>query len=154
MAAKGIQTNSGIDYSNTFSFVVKTTIVRIVITLVVSFGWKNHQVDINNAFLNGGLRKEVYITQPEGFERPGKWSHVCKLTKPLYGLEHAPKAWFNKLITTLLARGLDNSVYETIVFVLQNEDGIVYLLTYVDDVLIIGTKLKYIQDLFLRSWSS
>lgn len=91
LVAKGFQQNLGILYSDTFSPRVKSTTIRIIITLVVSFGWVIHQVDIINTFLNGNLQEKAYMTQPGGFKHPKKVSHVCKLTKTLHGLKHTPR---------------------------------------------------------------
>lgn len=72
LVAEGFQKNPGINYSDTFSCVIKVATIRIVITLVVPFRWTIHQVDINNTFINSNLQKNVHMTQPEGFEHLGK----------------------------------------------------------------------------------
>lgn len=66
LVAKGFQQNPGIDYLETFSPVVKLVTLRIIFTLAVSFNWSIHQVDVNNAFLNGVLKEEVYMTYLKG----------------------------------------------------------------------------------------
>ncbi|KAA3486657.1 putative LRR receptor-like serine/threonine-protein kinase [Gossypium australe] len=61
-----------IDFNETFNPVVKPTTIWVVLSLAVTFGWKLRQVDINNAFYNGDLVEEIYITQPLGFEQQSK----------------------------------------------------------------------------------
>ena len=70
---------------------VKPTTIRVILTIVVSRGWPIHQVDFNNAFLNGDLHESVYMVQPEGFT-VGDKTPVCKLNKALYDLKQAPRA--------------------------------------------------------------
>ena len=53
-------------------------------------GWKLHQMDVKSAFLNGDLKEEVFMTQPQGFEVEGKEHKVCKIIKDLYGLKQPP----------------------------------------------------------------
>eukprot|EP00253_Pinus_taeda_P023475 PITA_23475 len=50
-------------------------------------------MDVKTTFLNGSIKKEVYVEQPEGFEIHDRESHVCRLKKALYGLKQAPRAW-------------------------------------------------------------
>ncbi|KAJ0522447.1 putative RNA-directed DNA polymerase [Helianthus annuus] len=76
----------GLDYSHTFSPVVKASMVRIVLSLAVLNNWKLHQLDVKNAFLNGNLNETVFMEQPPGFVSAGYPNHVCKLSKALYGL--------------------------------------------------------------------
>ena len=97
LVAKGFQRTPGVDFSETFSPVVKASTIRVVFTLAVSRGWGIQQIDINNAFLNGDLQEEVFMVQPEGFINPMKPHHECKLRKVLYGLKQAPRTWFEKI---------------------------------------------------------
>ncbi|KAA3477498.1 Retrovirus-related Pol polyprotein from transposon TNT 1-94 [Gossypium australe] len=87
LVVKGYLQEAGVDFLETFSPVVKPTTIGVILALVVSLGWSLRQVDINNAFLNGDLREEIYMIQPPGFEQQrsdGK-QLVCRLRKALYG---------------------------------------------------------------------
>jgi histone deacetylase 1/2 len=108
LVAKGFLQTAGFDFTETFSPVIKPITIRIILTLAVTFKWQVQQIDINNAFLNGILQEEVYMTQPSGFEASDK-SLVCKLHKSLYGLKQAPRAWYERLTQTLLNMGFVKS---------------------------------------------
>ena len=96
---------SGLDYSLTFSPVVKASTVRIVLSLAVLNQWPLHQLGVKNAFLNGHLTETVYMEQPPGFLDPKFPNHVCRLQKDLYGLKQAPRAWFQRLSSFLTTLG-------------------------------------------------
>jgi len=83
LVARGFTQQEGIDYSETFSPVIKQATVRLVFSILVSCGWKIHQLDIHNAFLDGVLDEEVYMKQPPGFVDSALPSHVCRLHKSL-----------------------------------------------------------------------
>ncbi|KAH9717592.1 retrovirus-related pol polyprotein from transposon RE2 [Citrus sinensis] len=97
LVAKGFQQIEGVNYFKTFSPVVKSATVKVILSLAVMNQWQIRQVDVNNAFLNGDLTEEVYMRQLEGFVDPQRPDFVCKLYKALYGLKQAPRAWFDKL---------------------------------------------------------
>ncbi|KAH9678443.1 retrovirus-related pol polyprotein from transposon RE1 [Citrus sinensis] len=102
LVAKGFQQIEGVNYFETFSPVVKAATVRVVLSLAVMNQWQIRQVDVNNAFLNGDLIDEVFMSQPEGFIDSKRPDFVCKLHKALYGLKQAPRAWFDKLRNSLM----------------------------------------------------
>lgn len=87
LVAKGFTQHPGIDYHSTFSPVVKLTTVRVVLSLAVQCSWPLRQLDVNNAFLQGNLDEEVFMTQTLGFENFQFPSHVCQLCKATYGLK-------------------------------------------------------------------
>jgi hypothetical protein len=91
---KCFEQQAGIDYTETFSPVIKPATIRLLLTLAVSYDWDIRQLAISNTFLHGHLTKEVYMEQPAGFVDQTQPTHVCKLHKAIYGLKQAPRAWY------------------------------------------------------------
>lgn len=144
--AEGFNQQEGFDYSETFNPVVKPATVRVVLTIALSKGWLLHQIDINNAFLNGDLDEEVFMTQPPGFIQ-GDGSLVCKLNKALYGLKQAPRAWISKLYHTLLTFGFKAAKSNVSLFIKHTGSHTLLVLVYVDDIIITGDSFHAIQGL-------
>ena len=149
LVARGFTQQEGIDYLETFSPVIKPTTVRLVLTIVVSYGWTIHQLDVHNAFLNGILQEEVYMAQPLGFVDPALPSHVCRLHKSLYGLKQAPHAWYNRLSEFLLSIGFQASKGDTSLFILSHDGAMIYLLVYVDDIVLTGSNSAVLYRLII-----
>lgn len=93
LVAKGYVQKHGIDYDEVFAPVVRIETIRFIIALAASSCWEIHHLDVKTAFLNGDLKEEVYVTQPEEFVKVGSEDKVYKLNKALYGLKQAPRAW-------------------------------------------------------------
>ncbi|KAM1320462.1 hypothetical protein ACFX2H_005342 [Malus domestica] len=137
LVAKGFHQQQGLDYNETFSPVAKPVTIRILLTLAAKFDWSIKQLDVSNAFLHGTLTESVFMVQPPGFEDPTQPHHVCQLHKSLYGLKQAPRAWYAKLTTALQSLGFSGSNNDHSLFV-KNGDSVVYVLVYVDDILVTG----------------
>lgn len=105
LVAKGFSQWLGIDYTDTLSHIVKSTIVRTVLSIVVAKGWNLRQIDVQNVFLHGTLEDEVYMRQPSSFEDTTRPGFVCKLEKALYGLKQALRAWYSLLSSKLQSLG-------------------------------------------------
>ncbi|KAK9073343.1 hypothetical protein SSX86_007667 [Deinandra increscens subsp. villosa] len=138
LVAQGFTQIPGLDFSHTFSPVVKAATIRIVLSLAVVNNWPLHQLDVKNAFLNGNLSETIYMEQPPGFVDDRFPGHVCKLNKALYGLKQAPRAWFQRLSSFLLKNGFTCSKSDTSLFILKSDSCILYLLVYVDDLVLTG----------------
>ncbi|KAK0599182.1 hypothetical protein LWI29_003021 [Acer saccharum] len=117
LVAKDFNQRPGVDFTETYSPVVKPVTVRLILTFAVTNGWPLRQLDVNNAFLQGSLTDDVYMEQPTGFVDASLPHHVCKLQKAIYGLRQAPRAWYNELRTFLLATGFLDSKCDASLFV-------------------------------------
>ena len=133
---RGFTQRPSIDYDETFSPVVKPTIVRTVLTIAHSRDWPIHKLDVKNAFLHGTLSETVYCSQPTGFIDSALPGHVCKLNKSLYGLKQAPRAWYSSFASHLLSMGFSEARTDTSLFIYHRGTDTVYLLLYVDDIVL------------------
>ncbi|GJZ58792.1 putative reverse transcriptase domain-containing protein [Tanacetum coccineum] len=112
LGPSGFRQEEGLDFEESFAPVARLEAIRIFIANAASKNMTVYQMDIKIAFLNGELKEEVYVYQPEGFvdlERP---HHVYRLKKALYGLKQAPRAWYDTLSKFLLAQGFSKGAVD------------------------------------------
>jgi hypothetical protein len=149
--AKGFKQRFGNDYGEIYSPVVKPSTIRVIVSLAVTQGWSTRQIDIQNAFLHGVLEEEVYMKQPLGFEDSSKPSNfICRLKKTLYGLKQAPKAWHSRLTRKLHDLGFKSLVANTSLLVFRQKGLTIYMLIYVDDIIIVSSSNQAIDKLIQK----
>ncbi|GJV96628.1 retrovirus-related pol polyprotein from transposon TNT 1-94 [Tanacetum coccineum] len=105
LVAKGYKQEEGIDFEESFAPVARLEAVQMFIAYDAHKNITIFQMDIKTAFLNGPLKEEVYVSQPERFIDPEFLDHVYRLKKALYGLKQAPRAWYDKLSSFLIEYG-------------------------------------------------
>ncbi|GAA0157644.1 transmembrane signal receptor [Lithospermum erythrorhizon] len=146
LVAHGLKQQYGVDFDQTFSPVFKTATIRTLLTIVVSQHSELRQLDVKNAFLNGVLSEVAHMKQPSGFINPAFLNHSCLLKKSLYGLKQAPRAWFDKVSRFLLSYDFIKSAADSSLFIFKSSVVTIYLLLYVDDIIITGSSSSILQQ--------
>lgn len=147
LVVKGYAQQPGIDYSETFAPVARLDTVRTVIALAAQKEWDLYQLDVKSAFLNGELKEEVYVQQPQGFVTKGQEEKVYKLKKALYGLKQAPRAWYSEIDSYFIQQGFERSQSEHTLYVKrQGKDDILLVALYVDDLVYTGNNKKMVEN--------
>ncbi|GJR27581.1 retrovirus-related pol polyprotein from transposon TNT 1-94 [Tanacetum coccineum] len=117
LVARGYRQEEGIDFEESFAPVALFEAIRIFIAFVAHMNMVVYQMDVKTAFLNGILREEVYVSQPDGFVDPENPNHVYKLKKALYGLKQALRAWYDLLSSFLLSQKLSKGTVDPTLYV-------------------------------------
>nr|GEU33532.1 hypothetical protein [Tanacetum cinerariifolium] len=112
-----------------------------------------YQMDVKIAFLNGKLKEEVCVSQPEGFVDPDYLTHVYRLKKDLYGLKQAPQAWYDTLSWFLLDNKFFKGAVDLTLFTQKIGKHILLVQIYVDDIIFASTDPKAC-DIFSNEMSS
>ncbi|GJZ06453.1 retrovirus-related pol polyprotein from transposon TNT 1-94 [Tanacetum coccineum] len=142
LVAKGFRQEEGLDFEESFAPVARLEAIRIFIANAASKNMTVYQMDVKTAFLNGELKEEVYVHQPEGFVDPERPHHVYRLKKALYGLKQAPRAWYDTLSRFLLAQGFSKGVVDPTLFIRKTGKHTLHVQIYVDDIIFASTDPK------------
>ncbi|XP_059629701.1 GDSL esterase/lipase 3-like [Cornus florida] len=114
--------------------VARLDTIRALIALAAQNGWSLYQLDVKSAFLNGVLKEDVYVEEPQGFVAKGEEEKVYKLKKALYCLKQAPRAWYSEIDSYFIKKGFQRSKSEpTLYYNTQDKTGILIGSLYVDD---------------------
>ncbi|PKU83090.1 Retrovirus-related Pol polyprotein from transposon TNT 1-94 [Dendrobium catenatum] len=150
LVALGNHQEQGIDYNETFSPVAKLPTIRILLSVALYHSWSVQQLDVANAFLHGDLQETIFMTQPKGFEDSTHPNHVCRLHKALYGLRQAPRQWYTTFTKYLLSIGFEHSKSDQSLLLFRQDSIHIFLLVYVDDILITGNNQNAITQLLAK----
>ncbi|CAI7774075.1 unnamed protein product [Closterium sp. NIES-54] len=143
LVIKGFQQREGIDFQEVFAPVAKAPTLWLLLAAAAVCGWKVEQMDVKTAFLYGVVDEEIYMKQPEGYDDGS--GRVCRLKKAIYGLKQAPRCWYARLVEVLEALGFKVSGCDESLFMTKGEEEKVFLLVYVDDILLFSPSLERIK---------
>ncbi|GJX44158.1 retrovirus-related pol polyprotein from transposon TNT 1-94 [Tanacetum coccineum] len=143
LVAKGYAQEEGIDFEESFALVARLEAVRIFVAYAAHKSFPIYQMDVKTAFLNGPLKEEVYVAQPDGFVDPDHPEKVYRLRKALYGLKQAPRAWYDELLNFLMSKGFTKGTIDPTLFTIKYGEDILLVQIYVDDIIFGSTNPKF-----------
>ncbi|GKB76954.1 retrovirus-related pol polyprotein from transposon TNT 1-94 [Tanacetum coccineum] len=128
LVARGYRQEESIDFKESFAPVARLEAVRIFIAFAAHMNMIVYQMDVKTAFMNGIIREEVYVSQPDGFVHGENPNHVYKLKKALYELKQAPRAWYDLFSSFLLSQKFSKGNVDPTLFVRREGKDILLLL--------------------------
>ncbi|CAM8885204.1 unnamed protein product [Rhodiola kirilowii] len=148
LVAKGFSQKEGIIFSEIYAPVVKHRSIRILLSIVANFNVELEQLDVKTAFLYGSLNETIYLRQPEGFIVGDPDKKVCLVKKSLYGLKQSPRQWYRRFDEFMMKCEFKRSSYDWCIYFKRLEnDSVIYLLLYVDDMILACNNMKAITNL-------
>jgi len=121
--------------------------IRTLIALAAQKEWNLYQLDVKSAFLNGVLKEEVYVEQPQGFVKENEEAKVYKLNKALYGLKQALRAWYDEIDSYFNKAGFKKSPSEATLYVKIGEASSILIVSlYVDDIVYTGSCPRLLEE--------
>jgi hypothetical protein len=145
LVAKGFKQIYGIDYDETFWRVRILMSVQILLTIVAYFDYEVRKMDVKMTFLNGNLTENVYMTQSQGFVDPKHAWEICKLLKFIYGLKQASRSWNLCFDEVVKGFGFIKNLEERWVYKKFSGSVVVFLVLYVDDILLIKNDITMME---------
>ena len=104
-------------------------------------------MDVKTAFLDGFLKEELYIMQPEGSVDPKGANKVCKLQRSIYGLVQASRSWNKCFDSVIKAFGFIQTFGEACIYKKVSGSSVVFLVLYVDDILLMGNNIEFLDSI-------
>lgn len=136
LVAQGFSQQFGVDYDAVFAPVATQTTLRTLLAVAGKKKMKVRHLDVKSAYLHGQLKEELYMQQPKGFVRRGEEKLVCRLQRSLYGLKQGAKVWNDTIRAILEEIGFQQSRADPCLFNKSVSGRLVYLLIYVDDIIV------------------
>ncbi|GJV01767.1 retrovirus-related pol polyprotein from transposon TNT 1-94 [Tanacetum coccineum] len=143
LIAKGYAQEEGIDFEESFTLVVRLEAIRIFVAYAAHKSFSIYQMDVKTAFLNGLLKEEVYVAQPDGFVDSDHLEKVYRLRKALYRLKQALRAWYDELSNFLMSKGFTKGTIDPTLFTIRYGEDILLVQIYVDDIIFGSTNIKF-----------
>ena len=142
--AKGFSQTPGIDFKDTYAPTAKFPSVKTMMNISIQDKLYNEQADVSNAYLQSKIDHEIYMKQPEGYVQDENL--VCKLNKSIYGLKQSAHLWNATLIRFMNTQNLEQSKIDPCVFIRKDEYGTLYVLIWVDDLIICASSKEILNN--------
>ncbi|GJZ98897.1 retrovirus-related pol polyprotein from transposon TNT 1-94 [Tanacetum coccineum] len=143
LVAKGYAQEEGIDFKESFAPDARLEAFRIFVAYVAHKSFPIYQMDVKTTFLNGPLKEEVYVAQPDGLVDPDHPEKVYLLRKALYGLKQAPRAWYDELSNFLISKVFTKGTIDEALFTKSYGEDILLVQIYVNDIIFRPTNPKF-----------
>ena len=148
LVARGYSQEKGIDFKESFAPVARLDAIRIFLAFAAHMNMIVYQMDVKTTFLNGILREEVYVSQPDRFVDSDNPNHMYRLKKALYGLKQAPRAWYDLLSSFLISQEFLKGMVDPTLFIRRDSKDILLVQIYVDDIIFASTSTKLCDKFF------
>ena len=150
--AKGYTQKESIDYEEIFLPIAMLKSIRILLSITAHYDYEIWQMDVKTAFLNGNLDEEIYMMQPEGFIAKNQKHIVCKLKRSIYGLKQASRSWNIRFDQPIKSFDFKQNLDESCVYKRHQDKVVIFLVLYVDDILLIGNDVGVMSS--VKIWLS
>nr|GEZ80895.1 retrovirus-related Pol polyprotein from transposon TNT 1-94 [Tanacetum cinerariifolium] len=150
LVARGYHQEEGIDFEESFATVARLEAIRIFLAYAAHKNMVVYQMDVKTMFLNGNLREEVYVSQPDGFVDQDNPNHVYKLKKALYGLKQAPRAWYDMLSSFLISQDFSKGSVDPTLFIRRNGNDLLLVENGVIELYFVNIEYQ-LADLFTKA---
>nr|GEV16670.1 hypothetical protein [Tanacetum cinerariifolium] len=140
LVTQGHTQEEEIYYKEVFTPVARIEAIRLFLAYASFMGFMVYQMDVKSAFQYETIKEEVYVYQPLGFEDPGHPNKVYKVVKALYGLDQAPRDWYEALANYLLENGFQKGKIDQTLFIKRQKGDILLVQIYVDDIIFVKQK--------------
>nr|GEX20147.1 hypothetical protein [Tanacetum cinerariifolium] len=141
--AIGHTQEDGINYEEVFAPVARIEAIRLFLAYASFMGFMVYQMYVKSAFPYETIEEEVYVYQHLGFEDPDYPDKVYKVVKALYGLNQAPRAWYETLANYLLENGFQRGKIDQTLFIKKQKGDIMLVHVYVDDIIFGSTNKDF-----------
>jgi hypothetical protein len=146
LVAKDYSQVEGLDFDETFAPVARLESIYILLAYATHHCFKLYQIDIKSVWLNEPIKKEFYVEQPPSFDDEEYLNHVYKLYKALYGLNQAPRAWYECLSDFLIDNDFRIGKVDTTHFTRRVDKYLFVCQIYVDDIIFGSTNISFCEE--------
>ncbi|KAK4385658.1 Retrovirus-related Pol polyprotein from transposon RE1 [Sesamum angolense] len=152
LVGKGYTQRPGVDFEETYSPVAMAKSIQILLATSAYYDYEIWHMDVKMMFLNGFIEEEIYVDQPVDFISIREEQKVCCLHRSIYGLKQASRSWNIRFDEVIKSYDFVNNEFGPCIYKKVSGSSVVFLVLYVDDILLIGNDIKMLGD--TKTWLS